>query len=562
MESISMNRRQMLGMMGIMAGSGTAMTLPALGQASVKSGPRLLYFIKDYGALGDGTTLDNSAINRAIDACHAAGGGMVYVPPGVYLCGTVVLKSNVTLYLEAGATLLGSKNLADYPLQSGPLQTGGTTMRHLVFARDADNVGLAGPGLIDGQGHAFWAPSGRAIPPDEQWRYAIAFEWKALDRPSPMVEFYNCNNVHIQDVRIENSPGWTLRPIQCDNVFIRGISIKNPVYGPNTDGIDPTCCRNVFISDCMIDTGDDAICLKSENPYGDAVQASKNITVTNCVLTGCCNGFKMGTATRGSFENVVFSNSVIFNEDVPLSERIISGIAVEMVDGGSVEGVLISNIRMQRVRTPIFIRRANRAPRPDGTPGTLRGVMIENVYATGSILTSSITGLPGFDVQDVTLSNIRIDSDEAGQADWVSRQIPEVPKGYPEAHAFGRLPGYGFYCRHVTGMRIRNVEFKAATAEERPAIFCDDVKDLDIGGFTSSPIVGTQPAIQLVQTAQALLRDCNAPAGTKAFLGVQGDKTDGIVLMSSNLSSAEQAVQAGAEVSNGAVKVLGNLDKA
>ena len=252
------------------------------------------------------------------------------VPPGIYLSGTVVLKSNVTFYLEAGTTLLGSKNLSDYLPQAGMPPKGDTNQKHLVFARDAENVGLAGLGKIDGQGQSFWTPSGRVqLPPEEGWRDVIAYDWKPLARPSPMLEFYNCKNLHIENLRIENSPGWTLRPIHCDNVFISGISIKSSVYGSNTDGIDPTCCHNVFISDCFIDSGDDAICLKSENPYGEDLRVSKNITITNCVLTCCCNGLKFGTATHGGYENIVFTNSVIFNDDVPLNSRIISGIALE-----------------------------------------------------------------------------------------------------------------------------------------------------------------------------------------------------------------------------------------
>jgi hypothetical protein len=569
-----MNRREMLAAMGLMAAGGTLFAAPPTANNNAKTGT-WIFNVMDFGAVADSQTLNTAAINRAIAACHDAGGGVVYLPPGTYLSGTVILRSNVTLYLEAGATLLGSKKISDYIPQEQTLKPGGQAnpafvndlrdagAYHLVFARDAENVGVAGPGLIDGQGSAYWESRNRVQPPPEDaWKDVIAFDWMAKPpRPSPMLEFYNCKNLRIEDVRITNSAGWTLRPISCDNVFIRGIVIKNPVYGPNCDGIDATCCWNVFISDCLIDTGDDAICLKSESPYGGEPRVSKNITIANCVLSGCCNGLKFGTATHGGFENITFTNSVIFNDDVPLGSRFISGIALEMVDGGWIDGVMISNIRMQRVRTPIFIRRGNRRPRADGTPGTLRGVMIDNVHASNAILTCSITGLPGFDVEDVTLSNIRIDSDEGGSADWVNRKIPEMEKAYPEARQFDRLPAYGLYARHVTGLRLRNVEFKSAPKEERPAIFCDDAKDVDVDGLRSRPIVGTQPVVKLVQTKQALLRNCSAPAGTKTFLEVQGAKSEGVILMSSNLLSAEQAVQVGPDVLKDAVTVSGNVVK-
>jgi polygalacturonase len=511
------------------------------------------------GAASDGKRLASAAINRAIDECSAAGGGVVYLAPGVYLSGTVVLKNNVTLYLEAGATLLGSRNLEDYSKQPGPPVKGDANQKHLVFARDAVNVGLAGPGRIDGQGSAFWVPSGRTVPPPEDgWRDVATYDWKPLDRPSPLIEFAGCRDVRIEDVRIENASGWTLRPINCDRVVIRGITIKNPVIGPNTDGIDPTGCRNLFISDCLIDTGDDAICLKSENPYGGEPRVTKNVTITNCVLTCCCNGLKFGTASRGGFENVTFTNSVIFNERVDPKARVISGIAVEMVDGGWLEGVVVSNVRMQNVRTPIFIRRGNRNPRPDGTPGTLKGVMIENVHATGSILTSSVTGLPGFDVEDVTLSNIRIDSEEGGPAEWVSREVSEQPRSYPEARMFGRLPCYGFYCRHVNGLRMRAVEFRAAQNEQRPALVFDDVKDLDVDGLRCPAVASGQPVVKLVQTQGAFLRGCSQPPGTRVFLSLEGERTERIALAANNLPAAEESVHIGSDVKPGAVRHVGS----
>lgn len=532
-----MNRRDLLSL---------AATTPLQGGADqgVSAAARIRD-VRAHGAAGDGKTLDTRALNAAIDACHTAGGGVVYVPPGVYLCGTVIIKSNVTLYLEAGATLLGSKDLADYTPQPGPPLKGDANQKHLIFARDAENIGLCGPGRIDGQGAAFWVPSGRVVPPaSDAWRDVATYDWKPTDRASPLIEFAFCRNVRLEDVRIENASGWTVRPINCDGVVIRGIRIKNPVIGPNTDGLDPTGCQNVFISDCWIDTGDDAICLKSENPYGGDVRVTRNVTITNCVLTCCCNGLKFGTATRGGFENVTFTNSVIFNEDVDLRARVISGIALEMVDGGWLEGVTISNVRMQRVRTPIFIRRGNRRPRPDGTPGSLRGVMIENIHATGSILTSSVTGLPGFDVEDVTLRGIRIDSEENGPEEWTRLSIPEQERSYPEARMFGRLPAYGFYCRHVRGLRLRDVVLGAGPNEARPAIICDDVKSLDVDGLRSASIVSSQPQIRLSDSQDAWIRNASAPEGAALLVEVRGTRSSGVLVSSCDLNRSALPVAA------------------
>jgi len=555
--------------LAVLGGAATNLTSRAQ-ERSDKNG--LSFFnVRDFGAVNDGTRLTSSAINQVINLCHSGGGGTVYVPPGIYLCGTVELKSNVTLFLEAGATLLGSKNLSDYtphpysqtdeitkPRAVFEKDIQDTTSFHLIFARDAENISLIGPGRLDGQGPAFWVPSGKKpLPPEDAWQEVATHAWKAIPRPSPMLEFYNCKNLRIEDVQITNSAGWTLRPVDCDNVFIRGITIKNP-YGINTDGLDLIGCKNVFVSDCLIDTGDDAICLKSQAPYGGEARVSKNITITNCVLTCCCNGLKFGTASFGRFENITFSNSIIFNEDVELKSRVISGIALEIVDGGSMEGVLISNIRMQRVRTPLFIRIGNRHPRADGSAGTIKGVMIENIHATGSILTSSITGLPSFNVEDVTLSDIRLDSEEGGKADWTKREIPELPAVYPEARMFGRLPAYGLYCRHVNGLNLREVKFCASTSEERPAIVCDDVKDLKIVGLNSAQTVGNQPVIKLNQTRCAFIQNCVAPPKTNAYLEVQGNQTDQIVLMNNNLISAEKMVQSDHLVSEKAIMTIGN----
>ena len=530
-------------------------------QGSIVSPALPVFNVRNFGAVGNGKTLDSDSINRAINACSAAGGGIVYVPPGIYLCGSVVLQSNVTFYLEAAATILGSTKLSDY--SGDPNVHGDANSRHLIFARDAENVCLAGTGIIDGQGPSFWVPSDRKpLPPEDAWRDVAAYVHKALPRPSPLIEFYNCRNLRIEDVRIHNSPGWTLRPINCDNVFIRGVEIKNPITGSNTDGIDVTCCQNVFISDCTIDTGDDCICLKSESPAFYSTQpprVTKNVIVTNCILTTCCNGFKFGTATRGGYENITFSNSVIYNDDATYPNRVISGLDIAIVDGGSIDGVVISNIRMQRVRTPIFIRRGNRRPAPDGNPGTVRGIQIDNIHAGGSILTSSITGLPGFPVEDVSISNVRIDTEEPGLADWTSREIPEEADKYPESRMFGRLPAHGFYVRHVDGLRLRNIDISATKTEARPVIVCDDVANLEIDGLRSTSTIGSLPTVKLIQTRRAMLRNCVAPPKTTTFLAVEGNQSERIVLMSSDLTDATKTHEVAGDVPSGQVVLGSNL---
>jgi polygalacturonase len=521
-------------------------SLPALAlgfavQSSASSEvlPRTINIL-DYGAQADGQTKNTSAIQKAIDSAHANGGGIVYFPPGIFVTGGLVLRSRVTLYLEAGSILRGSTDLQDYKYHGGPPEEGDANGRHLIFARDAEDIVITGFGTIDGQGEKFWSRTERATPAaNEMWQDVVAFDWRTAtpSRPSPMLEFVNCKNLHLENILITNAAGWTVRPIGCDSVFIRGIRIRNPIYGPNTDGLDITASKNVFVSDCDIACGDDAICIKSENPYGE-VLPTKNITITNCVLTTCCNGFKLGSATHGGFENIVFSNSVIYNDQEQLNQRVIAGIAIEMVDGGYIDGVSISNIRMQNTRTPIFIRLGRRTPSP---ASFLRNVRIQGIDASGSLLTSSISGLPDLRPQDVSLDNIRIRTVEGGKSSWDSAAIPECERNYPEARMFGRLPAYGFYIRHADQIHLSNVELISDTPDERPAIVCDDVRNLSLEALKGSAS-HSDAFVALHNTRKAFLHGSIAPDETRTFVRIGGNQSSGITLGTNDLSQASQSI--------------------
>jgi hypothetical protein len=499
---------------------------------------------RSFGAVGDGRAKDSPSIQRAIDACTTAGGGIVYLGPGTYLCGTVVLKSNVTLYLEAGAVLLGSGDINDYQ------------PKHLIYASGAQNVGLAGPGKIDGQGSAFWVKVQRPpIAEDKLWSDAIHLDWTHTPKhPSPMVEFESCTDVRISDVFLCNAPAWTLRPFNCDRVQIRGIVIKNPVYSPNSDGIDPTGCQDLLISDCIIDTGDDAICIKSESLNGAPARLSKNIVVTNCILTGCCNGFKFGTPTFGGFENITFSNSVIYNDDVPLPSRVIAGIQLSAVDGGWVDGVVISGIQMRRVRAPICIRRGTRHTDHIMPQNGLRGIVIDGLHATDAILTSSITGLPGMYVEDVRLSDIRIATIMPGKPEWVAHPVPEVPGDYPQSRMFGWLPASGLYARHVHGLSMRNISFSAPAEEWRPTLLFDDVQGLRCSGLQSSPAVNGEPMFQMEDVNDAWVSDAKAPPSARALLKLKSSKD--ILVSGCDLRGCAAIAEGDANGLNGEYNIL------
>ncbi len=553
-----MNRRSAL---QLLSAAGIAQSGFALGSIPKEQNKDLLLRPQDFGAKVDGTALDSPAINAAIDRAYGQGGGLVYLSPGVYLCGTVILKTNVTLYLEAGATLLGSKDVKQYKPQPGPPDNADASTRHLIFAKDADNISLCGPGLIDGQGPSFWIPSGRRKhAPDEQWADVASLYLNPKPRVSPMLEFVNCNNLHVEQVRIENASGWTMRLMSCVGVVVDGVSIKNPVVGPNTDGIDISNSSDVRISNCSIATGDDAICLKSENPYGDTVPVMRNVTVTNCTLTSCCNGFKFGTRTYSGCENIVFSNSTIHNTaDSEVNARVIAGICLEMVDGGWLDGVVITGICMQRTRTPIFLRLGARtAPRP-GVRSYMRGVMISDIHATEAVLTNSITGLPGMPVEDVTLSNIHVETQEPGKREWTQREIPEVPRAYPEARMFGSLPAYGVYVRHAVGIRMHDVLFKSSASEQRPAVVCDDVTSLEIAGLRV-PLQGNgSTVIDLRKTREAWIRAGQAPADSPSLVSVSGAESADILLSGCDLRRAKQPVILASEVAPSSVTLANNI---
>jgi polygalacturonase len=527
-----------------LSASSLAMGLSAAGVASAAP-LSVVRSILDFGAKPDNKTLNTKAIQRAIDAAFQAGGGLVYAPPGNFITGGLEMKSRVTLYLEAGCVLLGSPNIRDYAYHPGPPVKGDADGHHLIFAKHAEDVTLCGMGTINGQGENYWEPNPQRppAPPDQAWHDVASGHFQAInnnDRPSPMVEIVKCSNVRISGVTLKNSAGWTLRPIDCESVFIDGVRIRNPFWGRNTDGMDITACRNVFVSNCDIIGGDDGICLKSENPYGRDVPVSKNITITNCVISSASNGFKMGTATSGAFENIVFSNSAIYSDNgSPMMNRVIGGINIEMVDGGSVDGVVVSNIRMQNVRAPIFVRLGQRTRRR----GTfLRNVLIEGVDAVGAIVTSSITGVPGLRPSDVSISNCRLRTVAQGQADWVTREIPEVIDKYPESWMMGRLPAYGFYIRNADRVRLRNIECITDEPDARPALICDDVDNIILSGLEFSAPVGGAPLVALKNTRRAFLTGIRSPEECKIFAQVSGPQSVGIELLGNSIPKEQKAV--------------------
>lgn len=416
--------------------------------------------VRDHGASGDGKALDTQSIQAAIDAVSSAGGGTVVFPAGTYLSGTLHLKGNVTLELAAGAILLGSTDAGHYPEMEADYDSSPVGGKALIQAANAENISIIGRGTIDGQGAAFTEP-----------------------RPKGLL-FVGCRNVLVEGIALRNSGSWMQHYLACDNVVLRGLTVYNHA-NRNNDGMNIDACHDVRISDCCVDADDDALVLKST-----VYRACENISVSNCVFSSHCNAIKMGTETAGGFKRISIGNCVVRQsldeEAINGKDRGLAGIALEIVDGGKMDNIAISNIAIDGVTSPIFVRLGDRARTYRGETvrpavGTLRNVSIANVVATNaSPVGCSITGLPGHPVENVTLSNIRIVSEGGVTEDQIPETVPEHPEKYPECTMFGTLPAYGFFCRHVDGLTMSDVILEVMTPDARPALVYDDVENLTI----------------------------------------------------------------------------------
>jgi polygalacturonase len=367
--------------------------------------------------------------------------------------------------------------------------------------------------------------------------------------------------VRVEGITLRNSPGWVQHYLACDDLAIRGIRVFSHA-NYNNDMMDVDCCRDVRISDCVGDTGDDAITLKST-----ADRACENITITNCVVSSHCNAIKLGTESNGGFKNIVISNCVVrpsqSNQLRHGAKAGLAGIALEVVDGGTLDRVTISNITITGAKSPLFLRLGNRArpflaggPRPG--MGSFRNVAISNVVAADvSEIGCAIAGLPGHPIENVTLSNVSITFAGGGTKDQASATVPEKPEGYPECTMFGVLPAYGFYCRHVDGLTLSNVDVRWATPDLRPALICDDVKDLQVDALRGRSSADGVPVVMLNDVRGAMLRGCVAPPACKVFLRMQG-RTEAVSATGNDLSATVTPFEFAGQTGTAALHQTGN----
>jgi polygalacturonase len=444
------------------------------------------YDVRAFGATGDGKTLDTAAINKAIEDASTTGGGTVVFPAGSYLCFSIRLKSNVSLYLGPGATIVaadppsgGGKGGYDppEPNQWDKYQDFGHSHWHnsLMWGEEISNISILGPGRIWGKGLSR-GEGDKALAPGVG---------------NKAISLKNCHNVTLRDISILHGGHFGILATGVDN-----ITIDNLLIDTNRDGIDVDCCRNVRISNCSVNSPwDDAICPKSSYALGYA-RPTDHVTIANCYVTGgyeegtlldatykriapdykaSRNGrIKLGTESNGGFRNFTVTNCVI--DDC-------RGIALETVDGGLLEDVSISNITMRDITdVPFFLRLGSRMRGPEGMPvGQLRRVLISNVVVSNadSRQAAIITGIPGHYIEEVKLNNIYIQHRGGGTKENGALNPPENANGYPDPNRFGPMPAHGFFIRHVKGIEMRDVEIRSRQEDFRPAFLLEDVESAE-----------------------------------------------------------------------------------
>ncbi len=510
---------------------------------------RSIYDVRNFGAVGDGVTLDTPAIQQAIDTCHAQGGGTVLVPTGNYLIGTLFLKSHVHMELASTAVMLGTTDLSLYARDIEPcgFVNAAQINKCLIYAEDAEGISLGGGGTIDGQGAAFPAAT-----PDGQWG----------ERPM-LMRFVRCRRVTLTGLLLRNAGAWCTHFMRCSDVRVRGITIHN-LAKFNNDGIDLMGTENVTISDCLITCEDDAICL--QNMFDDA--PVRNVVITNCIMSTRWSAIRSGGAHRGGIRDVTVSNCVIH-------DTYGCGIKLQISGNGTMENMTFSNIVMRNVSAPISLRfgnhHYNNEQRDARHPwGGMKNILFDNIRASicdeptlrAGIAAHyppesaaqpnpgeerqciSICGIPGHPVEGVTLSDIHITYPGGGTAeDAARRNLPELEDQYPEYFMFGVLPAYGIYARHARGLTLDNVHLELNGADRRPAVFCDDVEGVHVSSLRAAGGHAGGALVCLCDTRDVCLQGLRPLSRVDALLQLEGAASGEVVMLNNDLHRCQQAVR-------------------
>lgn len=430
--------------------------------------------IADYGALGDGKTLNTKAIQAALDACKE-GGGTVHVPKGRYLTGTVRMWDNTTLYLEQGAVLVGSDNLADYTVGVPSHQTPDISWEAVIFAQDAKSICIMGEGELNGQGHMFPLGAEAQSMNDTQ-------ESEERIRPS-IIFFKACDGIRLEGVHIENAAQFATLFEDCRGMEVEGISIHNR-QNQNTDGLHFSGCSDVHITGCKLDCGDDAIVFNKQ---------AEGCSVSNCDISSRWAGIRVGPFSSGDLKNIRVSDCFIH-------DTYGCAVKIQTGEGGTTSNLLFENLKMQRVTGPIHISLTHFSgwrvlKEGDFFPGAIKGVVIRNVqadtvecampspievppYPGEKYTCMSIMGVEGFPVQDITLENIDICYAGGAQPGAWEEEVPVNDYCYPEYFRWGVLPAFGLFGRNVRGLKMKNVALRAKKPDARYGMVLESAQDV------------------------------------------------------------------------------------
>lgn len=495
------------------------------------------YSVYAYGAKGDGQSNDTKSIQTAIDNAAANGGGIVLFPPGRYVSGSIILKDYIILRFESGSMLMGSLDLKDYPADLGVLKLGDPYVWKgpLIYAENARYIGIEGNGIIDGRGTRENFPP---IPRENQ-------------RPG-LIRFKDCKFVTVKDVTMRNSACWTFHLRNCEDVVVRDIRL-NSNSNRNNDGIDVDGGKRISIIGCNINSEDDAIVLKSF-----VREKVSDVVISDCILSSTCSAIKIGTETVGDFENISISNCAVYGS---------RGINLFSVDGSNINNVTISNVSLRDCKSVIQLRLGERL-RPYQMPkddhlthaGQLKNIMISNIQATGVLDSQDfISGIPGYKIENVDLSNIYISYYGNGTRKQALREIPEETKLYPKIGMFGDLPSYGFFVRHVNGIRLHNIHVDVLNPDLRPAIAFDDVSMIVMSGCLFEGDTSGEPLIRLDKVNDAIISDSRPEGAINTFVGILGKESKNIIVKDNFLGKAKKTFDLGKDVNKDAVKEINTL---
>lgn len=448
-----------------------------------------IYNILSYGAVSDTTTLNTGAIQNAIDAASASGGGVVVVPEGHFVTGVIHLKSGVELHLDSQAVLLGTYKRLEY---------GKGDASALIVANGQNNIAITGEGTIDGQAHKLiedlYKLLKEGVIQDSDWKkYNDWHQKRPEERNRPkLITFVNCDSVRIAGITIKNSSDWVQRYQECSHLTIKGIKVQSTTF-LNNDGIDVVDCQQVKVLNCKINAADDGICLKSENPNS----LCRDVEIANCEVRSSASAVKIGTASSGGFEDIHI-------RDIRVYDTYRSAIAIECVDGGHIDSVRVSHISATNTGNAFFIRLGRRNMK--AAVGSLQNILIEDltvsvphgkpdagypmegpvVRTPHNVFPASITGIPGHPVKNITLKNITVTYEGGAQKNvaFFNRDtlnlIPEKIQEYPEFSMFGELPCWALFVRHAQNLAFNNVSFSSKNGDFRSACIFEDVNGLTI----------------------------------------------------------------------------------